>query len=205
LAAGIAALLFGTSHAVSAAEFDYYVLSLSWSPQYCAETQAERERLQCGSERRFAFVLHGLWPQDERGFPADCAPDSAIPKRLVDSMLDIMPSPSLVRYEWRKHGTCSGQSAAEYFATARRAFESITIPAGYRSTPQTVYVAPRQLEADFVAANPNLRAADFVVQCNGRYLREVRICLDRDLKPRSCGRDVRDRCHAKELIVRPVR
>jgi ribonuclease T2 len=181
------------------------VLSLSWSPQYCAEAENGREQLQCGSQRRFAFVLHGLWPQNERGFPADCAPDSQIPKRLVDSMLDIMPSPSLVRYEWRKHGTCSGQSAADYFATARRAFDSIAIPPGYRSTPQTVYVAPRQLEADFLAANPTLHGADLVVQCNGRYLREVRICLDRDLKPRSCGRDVRDRCHGKELIVRPVR
>ncbi|MDX2167784.1 MAG: ribonuclease T2 [Deltaproteobacteria bacterium] len=191
--------------AAAPADFDYYVLSLSWSPQYCAEPEGARDHRQCGGARRFAFVLHGLWPQDERGFPADCAPDSTVPKRLVDGMLDIMPSPSLVRYQWRKHGTCSGLDVDQYFATARRAFDSIAIPARYRTAPQAVYVAPRQLEQDFLAANPRLRAAGLTVQCNGRYLRELRICLDKQLAPRACGRDVRDRCRTDELIVRPVK
>ena len=185
--------------------FDYYVLSLSWSPQYCAESGGGREPLQCGGQRRYAFVLHGLWPQYEKGFPSDCASGGRLPASLVDDMLDIMPSPSLVRHEWNAHGTCSGLPAGDFFAAARRAYDSIAIPARYRTTPQQVYVAPRQLERDFLDANPTLRAAGVVVLCNGRYLQEVRICLDRNLQPRACGRDVRDRCRTNELIVRPVR
>ena len=54
-------------------DFDFYVLSLSWSPSFC---EAARERgntgrsqqVQCGG-RPFSFVVHGLWPQYERGFP----------------------------------------------------------------------------------------------------------------------------------------
>ncbi len=185
--------------------FDYYVLSLSWSPQYCAERGGGHDNLQCAGSRRFAFVLHGLWPQNERGFPSDCAAPGTLPSALVEGMLDIMPSPQLVRHEWSKHGTCSGLTATDYFAAARRAFASIVIPERYRTPPQQVYVAPRQLERDFVAANSALRADGLALLCSGRYLQEVRICLDRDLQPRRCGRDVRDRCKVNEMIVRPLR
>ncbi|NUR13135.1 MAG: ribonuclease T, partial [Bradyrhizobium sp.] len=51
-------------------EFDFYVLSLSWSPSFCEEAaeRGGRSQIQC-SGRPYAFVVHGLWPQDENGFP----------------------------------------------------------------------------------------------------------------------------------------
>jgi len=96
--------------------FDYYVLSLSWSPQHCAQTRPAANDPQCAVPRRFGFVAHGLWPQYERGYPSSCATGAAPDAALVDGMLDIMPSPTLVRHEWAKHGSCSGLDPAGYFA-----------------------------------------------------------------------------------------
>jgi len=188
-----------------AGRFDYYVLSLSWSPQYCADAPGARDRRQCGSGRRYAFVLHGLWPQNERGFPQSSAEGGTLPRALVDDMLDIMPSPSLVRHEWATHGTYSGLTAEAYFAAARRAFRSITIPDRFRAPVRQVYVDPRTIVGDFLRDNPALPPAGIAVLCSGRFLKEVRVCLDRSLHPRTCGRGIRSRCRGDEVIVRPVR
>src|SRR3981189_389823 len=57
-------------------EFDFYVLSLSWSPSFCEEASergnsGRSQQAQCGG-RPFSFVVHGLWPQYEHGFPEYC-------------------------------------------------------------------------------------------------------------------------------------
>src|SRR5450631_4308767 len=57
-------------------EFDFYVLSLSWSPSFCEEASergnsGRSQQVQCGG-RPYSFVVHGLWPQYERGFPDYC-------------------------------------------------------------------------------------------------------------------------------------
>src|ERR1700712_5920775 len=67
-------------------EFDFYVLSLSWSPSFC-EAASERgnsgrSQAQCGG-RPFSFVVHGLWPQYERGFPEYCQRPSARVRRPI--------------------------------------------------------------------------------------------------------------------------
>src|SRR5260370_16727028 len=54
-------------------QFDFYVLSLSWSPSFCdAATERSPERAardqQCG-DRPFSFVVHGLLPQYDKRFP----------------------------------------------------------------------------------------------------------------------------------------
>ena len=183
-------------------DFDFYVLSLSWSPQYCADHA--RERLQCSSGRRYAFVLHGLWPQDERGYPEFCAQPSPLPTTLVDRMLDIMPSAHLVHHEWAQHGTCSGLDAPAYFDRARAAFQAVTIPAAYRNPTTAQRISPAEIKNQFLHANPSWQAGDLAVLCDGRFLQEVRICLNRHLQPRACGRAARDRCRG-EVIVPPVR
>lgn len=185
--------------------FDYYVLSLSWSPQHCAGPAGERDDMQCAGPRPYAFVLHGLWPQYERGFPRACGDAGRLSPALVHGMLDVMPSPALVRHEWATHGVCSGLAAPAYFDAARRAFAAVTIPDRFRAPVREVYAAPRAVERDFLRANPSLTAAGVAVLCSGRYLQEVRVCLDRDLRPRPCGADVRDRCRGDEIIVRPLR
>jgi ribonuclease T2 len=102
-----------------AGQFDFYVLSLSWSPSFCAAA-AERDSsraptLQCGA-RPYSFVVHGLWPQYDRGFPEYCqVPAPRLDRGIVSSMLDLMPAPHLVFNEWDKHGTCSGLRAARLF------------------------------------------------------------------------------------------
>ena len=100
-------------------EFDYYVLSLSWSPSFCEEAEergnGRRSQAQCGG-RPFSFVVHGLWPQYEHGFPEYCQrPSPRLDRNIMTSMLDLMPAPGLIFNEWDKHGTCSGLDERRLF------------------------------------------------------------------------------------------
>jgi ribonuclease T2 len=183
--------------------FDYYVLSLSWSPEYCA-TQGRNDHDQCLGPRRYAFVVHGLWPQFERDWPENCS-NTPLEEGQVTRMLDLMPNRNLIRHEWRKHGTCDGTPPATYFETVRRAWSRIRIPSQFANLDRPLEIAPRVLEAKFLEVNRNLSRDGIAVVCSGRYLREVRICLDRNLNPRPCGSTVRDACQVEAAVLRPVR
>lgn len=187
-------------------DFDFYVLSLSWSPTYCQD-RGRSDRIQCGGPRPFAFVVHGLWPQYERGSPRDCdvGPRSGLPRRLVDSMLDVMPSPSLVRHEWRTHGSCSGLEPSDYFDLTRQAREAVQVPAQFVDLPDYLTVSPRDVESAFIAANPGLKADGIAVSCDSRRLKEVRICMTKDLRFRSCAEVDRKACRNNSLVMPPVR
>lgn len=183
--------------------FDYWVLALSWSPQHCATTP-RADATQCGARRSYGFIVHGLWPQYERGFPSSCGKAAYVPEALIDGLLPIMPSKPLILHEWRKHGTCSGLDAPHYFGTLRRAFEKLSIPSAYRDLAQPLLQSPRQIESAWMRSNPALRADGIALQCSGRYFSELRICYDRQLVPRHCGPDLDDRCGAQALF-RPLR
>jgi len=190
----------------TAGQFDFYVLSMSWSPQYCSSPAGERDRTQCGDQRRYEFVLHGLWPQYERSWPQFCETSQTLGNPLVERMMDIMPSRRLIRHEWEKHGVCSGLSAAEYFAKARTAFGAVRIPAALRGPRDARTVAPAQIRDEVAAANSGLPKEAVTVNCAGRFLSEVRVCLGKDLKPRACPADVqRQACRVPQVIVQPVR
>lgn len=191
--------------AASGAPFDYYVLALSWSPQHCTTPAGRRDSVQCGGTRRYSFIVHGLWPQYERGWPQDCGGSATLTGKLIQQTLDIMPSPALIRHEWSKHGTCSGLAPAAYFALARKAFNQFRAPEDYGKPDREIYVSPAKYKTAWMEANPGLHGSQFAIACSGRYLQEVRICLDRNLNPRGCGAGVRDRCRAPEMIVQPVR
>lgn len=194
-----------------AGEFDYYSLVLSWSPSHCAEATGDDQQCNRRDGRRFNFVLHGLWPQYERGWPQDCrtARRPFVPQPLVDSMLDIMPSQRLVIHEFRKHGTCSGLSAEGYFALSRRLFRSITIPQDFRNPFEQQTIEPRELATALIRANPGLRQENFGIVCGGQgsRLKEVRICFTKDGKLRACGANENQRklCSAPRILVPPVR
>src|SRR5699024_2408940 len=100
---------------------------LSWSPSWCqAEGEADG---QCASGRRIGFVVHGLWPQYERGWPQDCHSAARDPsQRETRAMTDLMGSPGLAWYQWKKHGRCAGLAASDYFALTREAAKTIVIP-----------------------------------------------------------------------------
>jgi ribonuclease T2 len=198
-------------------QFDYYVLSLSWSPSFC-EASAERgarrgtdqpsgraSDQQCG-ERPFAFVVHGLWPQYEKGFPEYCqVPAPRLDRNIVASMLDTMPAPRLVFHEWDKHGTCSGLSPRAYFDTVRKARAVVKIPAEYIDVKEPLTVSPDEVEEAFVKANPGLTRNALAVNCDSRRLREVRICLGKDLGFRECADVDRRACRRERLVMPPVR
>ena len=193
-------------------EFDYYALVLSWSPSYCAEA-SDRDNTQCNRSdgRRFSFVLHGLWPQYEKGYPGDCrtARRPFVPEPLIDRMLDIMPSRGLIIHEFRKHGTCSGLDADTYFNTARRLFQSVRIPERFKNPFEALFESPATIVRDFVRANPGLTPDSMAVACGGagNRLKEIHICFSKDGKLRSCGDNENQRrmCSASSMFVPPVR
>ena len=205
-AALFATVAFGQERRDVAGRFDYYQLALSWSPSYCAEAGG-RDPLQCGRDRRYAFVVHGLWPQNERGWPSNCPstqpPDVAA--SLRQSMLDIMPSPRLVEHEWDDHGVCTGLTPQAYFGLTRRVFSKVVIPPAYRALERTLMVTGAEVEAAFVNANPGMTRAMVAVQCDRARLKEVRVCVSKAGAFRACGRDVRDRCGPEKVAMLPVR
>lgn len=189
----------------TAGEFDYYLMSLSWSPEFCAGPNGARDDQQCGGQRRFGFVVHGLWPQYESGFPQACGPSSPVPQSLITAMLPLMPSPHLIQHEWDNHGTCSGLDVNAYFQQIQKAFASIRIPDRFKSPAQQIEIAPADITAAFVQSNPGFPPGGFRVQCSGQYLSEVRACLTKELKGRACSADVRDTCRSGSVIMRPLR
>ena len=186
-----------------AGQFDYYVMSLSWSPEYCA-TSDNPDSTQCG-ERRYSLVVHGLWPQYENGgFPADCSAEREVPQAIVDSMLDIMPSKKLIQHEWDKHGTCSGLSVEKYFQLTRQIYNSIAIPDKYKQPTDYIVTSVRDIEGDLIGVNPTLDGSKIAIDCKNRYLQEILVCYDKNNQPRVCGRKVSDKCRAK-VVLRPIR
>lgn len=191
-------------------EFDFYVLSLSWSPSFC-EAASERgnsgrnQQIQCGG-RPYSFVVHGLWPQYDRGFPNYCErPAPRLDRNIVSSMLDLMPAPGLIFNEWDKHGTCSGLGARAYFEMVRKARAAVKIPAEYLELSESKTVAPSDLEDAFVKANPGLSNAAISVTCDSKRLSEVRICLSKDLQFRACEEIDRRACRRDKVEMPPMR
>ena len=190
-------------------QFDFYVLSLSWSPSYC-EASAERGRIrssdmQCGG-RPFAFVVHGLWPQYERGFPEYCkVPAPRLNRAIVGAMLDLMPSPRLVYHEWDKHGTCSGLSASAYFETVRKARAAVKIPETYLDHDKPTIVSPGEVTAAFLRANPALTHEQIAVTCDSKRVREVRICMSKEFTFHNCPETARRACRRDKVAMPAVR
>ncbi len=183
--------------------FDFYVLSLSWSPSYCLVEGKQADRQQCRTGSRYGFIVHGLWPQYEKGYPEFCRSEGRgfVPQGIEQSMFDIMPSRGLIRHQWKKHGTCSGLTQRSYFDITRKALNLITVPRQYRSVSSDLRVDPAAMENAFVRANPGLPADGIAVTCDGRNLREVRICLTSDLQFRACDEVDRNFCRAKSVLL----
>ena len=185
--------------------FDYYVLSLSWSPSFCETATGNDRRQQCGA-RPYSFVVHGLWPQYERGFPEFCLyPPPRLDRNIMRSMLDLMPAPRLIYHEWDSHGTCSGLPAREYFDLVRSAREKVQIPEQYSHPAEALSVTPGQVADAFIRANAGLSPQGITINCGRGRLREVRICFTRDLQFRDCSPSVQRACRSDRLIMPPVR
>jgi ribonuclease T2 len=227
-------------------QFDFYLLTLSWSPSFCdasaergaqnnqngdarsdqsannaaasdrsatAEKTSDQPRrnsqrnanTQCG-DRPYAFVVHGLWPQYENGFPEFCqTPSPRLNRNIVSSMLDLMPSPQLIFHEWDRHGTCSGLSARAYFDNIRRARAAVKIPEQYLALQDPLTVSPTEVEDAFVKANPGMTRTSISVACDTKRLNEVRICMSKDFKFQDCPDVAQRSCRRDKLVMPPVR
>jgi ribonuclease T2 len=209
IAAGLQPVLAQEVRQNEAGQFDFYILSLSWSPSFCAAA-AERERgrapaSQCGA-RPYSFVVHGLWPQYNRGFPEYCqVPAPRLERGIVSSMLDLMPAPHLIFNEWDKHGTCSGLAPHAYFETVRKARAVVKIPPEYINLQEPLSVTPAAVEGAFRTANPGLSANGIAIGCDKTRLTEVRICLSKELQFRDCGEIAQRSCRREQVQMPPLR
>jgi ribonuclease T2 len=195
-------------------EFDYYALVLNWSPSYCADRgggrgQGRQGEPQCSGDRPYSFILHGLWPQYNRGWPQDCRTQERpwVPEDLIRQMLDVMPSKRLIIHEYRKHGTCSGLSPADYFRVARQLFEQIKIPPRFQNPEGYLTLSPAEVESEFLTANRQLKPDMISIACKGRNLGDLRICFGRDLQLQSCGVNETQQklCSSEKIVMPPVR
>lgn len=163
--------------------FDFYVLALSWSPSFCAAGGDRKSPEQCASGANPGFVVHGLWPQNQHGYPSQCDGGPRAPSRMaLDSVRGLYPDEGLARHEWRQHGTCTGQSPTDYFADVRRARQMVTIPDTLQAPAASGTWAPLDIARSFTAANRGLRVDEMAVTCRNNALEEVRICLTKDLR-----------------------
>ena len=191
------------------ATFSYYVLSLSYAPDFCAQhtgnPTGNKDARECGSGRHIGFVVHGLWPQVEgnRG-PESCGSASPVSEDIVRATLPYIPTESLIQHEWATHGTCTGMSSTNYFALVRRARDMVKIPNELAAPGSQLRMGSSEVEAKFAAANPNFPRGAFRVSCyRDTELQEVRIALNKDLSPRMYGSGGGS-CGAT-LQIRPVR
>ena len=163
-------------------KFDYYILSLSWSPEYC-QTHKRDNSQQCSEYR--TFVLHGLWPEWENGgHPGNCEGDD-VPEAIINDMLPYMPSEHLIIHEWETHGTCSGLKPFIYFRNAKNSFNNITIPKIFQAPTKDFGIIKEDIVSAFKKANSGLQDNAIEVTChNGNELAEVRFALDKNGKSR---------------------
>ena len=189
-----------------AGDFDYYVMSLSWSPTWCALEGDRRGSPQCEDNADFGWVLHGLWPQYENGWPSYCRTSERNPSRSdTAAESDLFGSSGSAWHQWNKHGRCSGLSADDYYALSREAYSRITRPELLRKLTDPVKVPAHVIEQAFLEANPALKADQITITCKAGRIQEARVCLTRDLQLRDCGRDVSRDCRMQDALLDTIR
>ncbi len=186
--------------------FDFYVLSLSWSPTWCDDNDPSGKTGQCQIGSNRGLIVHGLWPQNDRGYPDFCPTRQSdrVPEAFGRQYLDLIPSMGLIGHQWRKHGTCSGLSQQDYFAVTRAARERVVLPEELRAPLREISLSVSAIEADFVARNPGMTSNAVAVTCEGKRLEEIRICFDKGLNFRPCPEVDRQACRRDTVILPPV-
>ncbi len=197
----------GAPPPAATAPFDYYVMALSWSPGFCDLGGAEKSPRQCASGAGYGFVVHGLWPDNRFGpDPADCDPDAEVSPAALAAANGLYPTDGLATYEYRKHGTCTGLDAADYFAAVRLVRDAIAIPPSLQGVRVWRRLPPEQIRQAFIDANANLRPDNIAVTCARGELVDVRICVSRTLKAfATCPQVARNSCRRDTIVVAPLR
>ncbi|HEY4899936.1 MAG TPA: ribonuclease T2 [Terriglobales bacterium] len=192
-----------SSSSSSSANFDYYLLTLSWAPEFCATNSAGRNSAECDPKKHMGLVVHGLWPQYDNGkWPESCSTTPPVASATVDHMMPIMPGQSLIQHEWAKHGTCSGLSTQDYFAAIEKLYTGLQVPDNFKKPSHSVQTNASSIEKEFATAN-NAPAGAFRVSCPQNEFSAVEICLSKDLKYQECPSTLKE-CHAPKIKVRPI-
>jgi len=185
------------------ASFDYYLLTLSWAPQFCASNASARTSDECNPNKHMGLVVHGLWPQYNNGkWPQNCANTPPVSSATVNHMLPIMPGSSLIQHEWAKHGTCSGLSVDQYFAAIEKLYNGLKVPDEFKNPSSASEAKPSDIEQKFATAN-QASAEAFRVSCPQNEFSAVEICLTKDFQYQACPATQKE-CHASQVKVLPV-
>lgn len=207
--AAVTAICLGTAafaEGERAGAFDYFVLSLGWSANWCALEGDDRQDPQCDDGRGLTWTVHGLWPQNETGYPSYCRTGEGDPTRSATAaMADIMGGSGLAFYEWKKHGRCTGLSATGYYGLMRKAYGTVVIPPVFAKVSKNLALPASVIETAFLESNPTLSADQITITCAQGMIQEVRLCLTKDLQPRRCGDDVIKDCRLKDAELNAVR
>ena len=202
----MATFAFGRKHSKGSkqgsASFNYYLLSLSWAPNYCASHPTDSSS-ECQAGNHTAFVLHGLWPSsnDDPMKPLNCKPAHPVAGGIVQHMLEYFPDKGLIQHEWAKHGTCSGLSSAQYFDKVEQAFKAVQVPDRYKNLDHSQQVSVKDLENDFAQAN-SAPAKSFRLSCHAGQLVALEACLDKDLHYQACPASARE-CPSSQVKLAP--
>lgn len=190
-------------------KFDFYVLTLSWSPDYCAK-KGNSDPQQCKPGKKYGFVLHGLWPQYQKGYPANCSTEK-LPALVKQKFSGLFPSEKLYDHEWEKHGTCSGKKPIEYLNFSKQLKYSVAVPTTYKSPDKPFRTTVKDMKSAFVSANNKFTPDGIAPYCSdsGRFLQEVFFCYSKDGKPGICSEEILKRsqksCGQANFLVRNVR
>jgi ribonuclease T2 len=185
--------------------FSYYMLVLSYAPDFCAEPGGDKDTQECGAGQRVGFVVHGLWPQNNtsRG-PENCGSVSPVSQDIISATLAYIPTASLIQHEWKTHGSCTGLDAESYFALVRKARDSVTIPDALNQPSQPLQFSQTDIVSQMARANASFTQDAFRVSCyHDNNLQEVRVCLNKDLSPGACTASA-GHCSAKTVALQPV-
>lgn len=189
--------------ASSTGNFDYYLLVLSWAPEFCATHAGNASSSECDPTHHFGYVVHGMWPQNNDGsYPENCTPARPVAQAIVQQLLPIMPARGLIQHEWAMHGTCSGLVSQDYFADITKAYNALQVPADLRAPQHTISASPSDIEEKLADANHAPKGA-FRVSCSNGELVALEACLGPDLQYRDCGSSLRD-CRASQVSILPV-
>lgn len=166
-----------------------YTLALSWSPEFCRFREGEvRHARQCsGHAGRFAFVVHGLWPDGPRGRWPQWCPARAQPSAAdMRAAMCMSPDVALLTRQWAKHGSCMVRRPHTYYRVTQILWNSLRWPDFDRLSRQDGLTAG-DIRTTFAQANPYWDAEDVGLVVNERgWLREMRLCYGADFMPTAC-------------------
>jgi len=185
--------------------FDYYLLALSWAPEWCAEDASRANSPECTPGKHIGFIVHGFWPEVNQGQnPEFCGTASRVPNSSMKVALPLMLSANLVQHEWAAHGTCSGLNVYDYFTGLAQARGEVQVPVQLNSAASDLRLSPLEIEAQFRAANSAFPKDAFRTACTRGALEEERICFNKSFKPQSCTANVAE-CQQAKVDIPPAR